>query len=267
MVGKFTARRHWQIFRSAGKKLANFVLSHGAVYEPEFIFWISRRRIARKNGLSDDLASSDLLYTNFLKQDTGHFLSPVSYALGRKDLWCLFSSPWRVLLSLSCLFQVFFTTCFVFFQSDVIKFNLSCFMSVSEVNSKWKPSYAQVLQAHGRQIGFLQECVQHLRLSELLWRSIWFLYPSSRRMAFRTFLDTLNSSSLRMFTFALLSQESLDTSREGGHCVKFVYSELSFFIAVIWKLHGRLFSSSGGISTTFCFSPNPFRNLWNTFIS
>ena len=32
---------------------------------------------------------------------------------------------------------------------------------------------------------------------------------------------------------AVVIQESLDTSREAGHCVKFVYSELSFFIAVI----------------------------------
>ena len=34
---------------------------------------------------------------NSLKQDTGHFLSPVSYS----GFWCSFSSPWWVLLSLS----------------------------------------------------------------------------------------------------------------------------------------------------------------------
>ena len=101
MVGKFTARRHWEIFRSAGKELDNFVLSHGAVDVPNFIFWISPVTNSWRNGLSGDLASSGLLHTNSLKQDTGHFLSPVSYALGRKDLWCSFSSPWRVLLSLS----------------------------------------------------------------------------------------------------------------------------------------------------------------------
>ena len=101
MVGKFTARRHWEIFRSAGKELENFVLSHGAVDVPNFIFWILPVTNSSRNGLSGDLVSSGLLHTNSLKQDTGHFLSPVSYALGRKDLWCSFSSPWRVLLSLS----------------------------------------------------------------------------------------------------------------------------------------------------------------------
>ena len=40
-VDKLAARRHWETFRSAGKELANFVLSYEAVYEPNFIFWIS----------------------------------------------------------------------------------------------------------------------------------------------------------------------------------------------------------------------------------
>ena len=39
---------------------------------------------------------------NSLKQDTGHFLSPVSYS----GCWCSFSSPWWVLLSLSLFLGV-----------------------------------------------------------------------------------------------------------------------------------------------------------------
>ena len=47
------------------------------------------------------MVSSGRLETNSLKHATGHFQSPVWYAFGRKHLLCSFSSPWRVLLSLS----------------------------------------------------------------------------------------------------------------------------------------------------------------------
>ena len=69
------------------------------IWSSGFLRW----RTARKKGLSGDLAAVGRLLTNSLKQDSGHFLSPVSYAFGRKDLRCSFSSPWRVLLSLSVL--------------------------------------------------------------------------------------------------------------------------------------------------------------------
>ena len=57
-------------------------------------------------------------------------------------------------------------------------------------------------------------------------------FLSSRHLDFRTSLDTLNSSSLRMFTFVLLSSRNR-YSREGEHCVRFVFWIVLFLCSYI----------------------------------
>ena len=128
MVAKFTACRYWQIFPSTGKELANFFLFHGAVFEQNFVFWIlpviwlllvsciqilSRKTLNISCHLFRMLWDGKIFGVHFHCHD-----SPYSLFLG-------------------CPFQVFFTFCFVYYQSNVTKFNFPCFVScsVSEVKS------------------------------------------------------------------------------------------------------------------------------------
>ena len=133
MVGKFIARRHWEIFRNAGKELDNFVLSHGAVDVQNYIFWISPVTNSWRNGLSGDLASSGLLHTNSLKQDTGHwFFCRFFHTLWDGKMVFIFITMADPTLSLSRLSILAIPHHLLhLFQSDVTKFNFSCFVSCS----------------------------------------------------------------------------------------------------------------------------------------
>ena len=55
--------------------------------------------------------------------------------------------------------------------------------------------------------------------------------------------------------------------RKKADIVSGSYSVLSFFFALMYKLHNRLSCSAGGISVIFRFSQHSLRNLWNTFMS
>ena len=171
-------------------------------------------------------------------------------------------------------FRMFSTLAFVFFQSDVK--NIICLDScLARCSAKWRVSKNHILRTSTSSSRTLNWFSSNMRLTSSFVRAAlaFGLFPlrcflqSSRRLHFRTSLDTLNSSSLRMFPFAFFSSRNSWILRENEDFTLSFYFELSFFCAVIWKLHSSLSSSSGKICMTFRFSPLSFRNLWNTFIS
>ena len=117
-------------------------------------------------------------------------------------------------------------------------------------------SYAQVLQAYGRQTGFLQK----MRSTSSFVRAIvafglfplpWFL--SSRRLHFGTSLDTLNFSSLRMFTFARCFHQGIAGyfARRRTLCQLRILN--CTFLLQLYENCTAACTALGGISLTFRF--------------
>ena len=126
-------------------------------------------------------------------------------------------------LSFGCPFQVFFTTCFVFFQSNFTKFNLSCLVSCSV--SEMKNHIARASTSGSWTPNWFSSKMRST--SSFVRATVAFgLFPlpcflSSLRLDFRTSLDTFVLEDV--YFRVVVIQESLDTSREGGHCVRFVF--------------------------------------------
>ena len=127
-----------------------------------------------------------------------------------------------------------------------------------------------MLQAHGRQTGFLQKCV-NISVCQS-YCGVWFvsftLFPEFPAFASRNF-----SRYLEIFVpedaylCVVFIQESLDTSREGGHCVRFLFWNVLFSLQLYENYTAACLALLGGFPGLLVFWPHPFRNLWNTFIS
>ena len=107
-------------------------------------------------------------------------------------------------------YQVLFATRFIFFQNDIAKFHLPCFVSgsVAEVETEQEPHRTwKDIRIMDVELILIKDSlnifVARATVAFGLFPLPYFL--SSWRLDLRTSLNTLNSSSLRMFIFALLS--------------------------------------------------------------
>ena len=113
-------------------------------------------------------------------------------------------------------------------------------------------SYAEVLQAHGCQTGFLFYVCQSycgIRFGSFT------LLPDLPAFAFRDFFWYLEFFVLEIvYLCVVFIKESLETSRRWRTLRHFRTDfELSFFFVVRWKLHSSISSSSGGCFHDFSF--------------